>query len=217
MGFGNDSGNLYFARAHALCQKLHRNRMACRGSNRFVYFDTVPDCLDSVYRKIVGSIRRSKLSGLDRMLGLFFGIARACLLVILFYILISWMIPVDKQSDTLRESKYFQIAGSFAKPIEELIPESTLEIIREKTKQVSEQAEKADREEKAETEAKQHLEEQDETDELFEKLAQPQIKKKSAPAQKEKLKKPVKIEENFDGYKESERDNLDRLIENTME
>lgn len=161
--------------------------------------------------KIVGSIRRSKLSGLDRMLGLFFGIARACLLVILFYILISWMIPVDKQSDTLRESKYFQIAGSFAKPIEELIPESTLEIIREKTKQVSEQAEKA------ETEAKQHLEEQDETDELFEKLAQPQIKKKSAPAQKEKLKKPVKIEENFDGYKESERDNLDRLIENTME
>ncbi|MFR8204976.1 MAG: CvpA family protein [Alphaproteobacteria bacterium] len=82
--------------------------------------------------KIVGSIRRSKLSGLDRMLGLFFGIARACLLVILFYILISWMIPVDKQSDTLRESKYFQIAGSFAKPIEELIPESTLEIIREK-------------------------------------------------------------------------------------
>ena len=43
--------------------------------------------------KIVGSIRRSKLSGLDRMLGLFFGIARACLLVILFYILISWMIP----------------------------------------------------------------------------------------------------------------------------
>ena len=127
------------------------------------------------------------------------------------------MIPVDKQSDTLRESKYFQIAGSFAKPIEELIPESTLEIIREKTKQVSEQAEKADREEKAETEAKQHLEEQDETDELFEKLAQPQIKKKSAPTQKEKLKKPVKIEENFDGYKESERDNLDRLIENTME
>ena len=78
-----------------------------------------------------------------------------------------------------------------------------MEIIREKTKQVSEQAEKADREEKAETEAKQHLEEQDETDELFEKLAQPQIKKKSAPAQKEKLKKPVKIEENFDGYKES--------------
>lgn len=52
---------------------------------------------------------------------------------------------------------------------------------------------------------------------MFEKLAQPQIKKKSAPAQKEKLKKPVKIEENFDGYKESERDNLDRLIENTME
>ena len=151
---------------------------------------------------VVGKIRSSKLSGLDRMLGLFFGIVRAMLLVVLFYILISWMIPVDKQSDVLTKSKYFQLAGSFAKPLEDMIPEETLKIIKEKTKQVGEENEKAlaqkEQEEKSDNDA----------DELFEKLAQPQIKK----AVKEKAK--TQIKESFEGYKESERDNLDRLIEN---
>lgn len=151
---------------------------------------------------VVGKIRSSKLSGLDRTLGLFFGIVRAMLLVVLFYILISWMIPVDKQSDVLTKSKYFQLAGSFAKPLEDMIPEETLKIIKEKTKQVGEENEKAlaqkEQEEKSDNDA----------DELFEKLAQPQIKK----AVTEKAK--TQIKESFEGYKESERDNLDRLIEN---
>jgi len=154
--------------------------------------------------RLVGKIRSSKLSNIDRLLGLFFGIARAFLLVVLFYILVSWMIPIDKQSSVLRESKYFQIAGSFAEPIEKLIPESTLKIIYEKTKRVSEENErKLKDEEKREKEKR-------ETDELFEKLTQPQIKKKAA------VKAEENIKENFEGYKESERDNLDRLIENAL-
>lgn len=161
--------------------------------------------------KLVGKVRSSKLSGLDRMLGLFFGIARAFLLIILFYILVSWMIPEDKQSETLRGSKYFQIAGSFAKPIEELIPESTLELIREKTQQVNEEADEADEDKDAESSSAGEKEKTpDNTDELFKKLAQPQVKKASE-------KKKVEIKENFEGYKESERDNLDRLIETTIE
>ena len=154
--------------------------------------------------KIVGKIRSSKLSNVDRILGLFFGIARAFLLIILFYILVSWIIPVDKQSDVLLESKYFQIAGSFAQPIEDLIPESTLQLIREKTKQAGE---KVDAEEDKEDERSV---DKSDADELFEKLTQPQIKKAIK-------NKTDKIKENFDGYKASERDNLDRLIENTLE
>ena len=153
---------------------------------------------------IVGNIRSSKLSGLDRTLGLFFGIVRAMLLVVLFYILVSWMIPVEKQSDVLTQSRYFQLAGSFAKPLEEMIPEDTLKIIKEKTQQVGAENEKALNKEAEKDEEKTDTS----TDELFEKLAQPQIKK----AVKEKAK--TKIKENFEGYKESERDNLDRLIEN---
>ena len=48
--------------------------------------------------KIVSKIRSSKLSGLDRTLGLFFGIARAFLLIILLNILISWIVPKERQS-----------------------------------------------------------------------------------------------------------------------
>lgn len=149
--------------------------------------------------KVVGKVRSSKLSNLDRMLGLFFGIVRAALLVVLFNILINWMIPKDKQAEVLKESKYFNIAESFAKPIEDLIPESTLNLIKDKAKQSQIVEENEERK----------LEKQRENDELFEKLAQPQIKK---------VKKEIveKVKENFDGYKETERDNLDRLIENSL-
>ena len=85
---------------------------------------------------VVGKIRTSKLSGLDRLLGLFFGIVRAFLLIVLMYILISWMMPVKSQPDLLRKSKYFQIAGNFAEPIEKLIPKDTLDAIKEKTSEV---------------------------------------------------------------------------------
>ncbi len=145
---------------------------------------------------VVGKIRTSKLNGMDRMLGLFFGIARAFLLVVLFYILVSWMIPADRQSETLTKSKYFQLAGKFAQPLEEMIPEETIKLIKEKTKTSDEQKTEEEKDEESEVDA------------LFEKLAQPKVKKEV----KEKNKQVIK--ENFGGYKESERDNLDRLIEN---
>lgn len=157
---------------------------------------------------LVSKIRSSKLSSLDRTLGLFFGVARAALLVILFYILISWIIPVEKQSDVLTQSKYFQLAGKFAAPIEELIPEDTLKIIREKT-QAAAADEETEEEEEKNVSGKPAASAKD-ADDLFERLAQPKIKK----AKKEAV---VKIKENFEGYKDSDRGNLDRLIETTAE
>ncbi len=136
---------------------------------------------------ITSKIRSSKLSGLDRTLGLFFGIMRAFLLVILFNILVNWTIPADKQSEILTESKYFQLAGKFAKPVEEMIPPETLDIIKSKAQQLSP-------EEKEQQKAKDSAE-------LFEKLAQPQVKK-SAESKNDNQ-----------GYKETERDSLERLIE----
>lgn len=144
--------------------------------------------------QIIGKIRTSKLNGLDRFLGLFFGLMRACLLIILFNIMVNWIIPEDKQSDVLTKSKYYQIAGSFAKPVEEMIPEETLNLIKEKTKDFNE------------TKAAKENKEDDESAVLFEKLAQPRIKKTvkdtSAP-----------IKEEVKGYQNSEREDLDRLFD----
>lgn len=136
---------------------------------------------------ITTKIRTSKLSGLDRLLGLFFGIMRAFLLIILFNILVNWMIPVEKQSEILTESKYFRLAGNFAKPVEELIPQDTLDMIKTTTESLSPE--------------QQNKQKEQDSFALFEKLAQPQIKKSS------------KEEEKSAGYKESERESLDRLID----
>ena len=143
--------------------------------------------------QVIGKIRTSKLNGLDRMLGLFFGVMRAFLLVILFNIMVSWIIPADKQSEVLQESKYYQLAGSFAKPLEEMIPQETLDLIKEKTQSLSK-------------EEKETTKDEDSSQELFEKLAQPKIKKTIK-------NKTSELKEDFGGYHKSERDDLDRLID----
>ena len=162
---------------------------------------------------VVGKIRTSKLSGLDRMLGLFFGVVRAFLLVVLMYILISWMMPVKSQPDLLEKSKYFQIAGNFAEPIEKLIPKDTLDAIKEKTVEAGltdDEEEEKPAEKKPAEKAKDK--DKSDVDALFEKLAQPQIEK-----MRDDKKKLQKIKEDFEGYNAYERDNLNRLIENTVE
>lgn len=163
---------------------------------------------------IVSKIRSSKLGGLDRLLGLFFGIMRAFLLVILLYILINWMMPADRRPEIFKNSKYFNLAGEFATPIENLIPKETLDMIRKKTDDMNRKLIPADKKEiKPEEEpAPETKGKSDDADALFEKLAQPQVKK----ILKDK-KQPEKIHEDFKGYNNSERDNLDRLIENTLE
>lgn len=163
---------------------------------------------------IVSKIRSSKLSSLDRIMGLFFGIIRAFLLVILMYIMVSWMMPKKSQPELLQKSKYFNIAGEFAAPIEKLIPKATLDAIREKSTEVGlgeNKTEDKDQETKAEKKEIQ-TKDKNEVDVLFEKLAQPQIEK-----MREDKKKLEKIKEDFDGYNNHERNNLDRLIENTLQ
>ncbi len=157
--------------------------------------------------KIVGKIRTSKLSGLDRTLGLFFGVIRAFFLIILVNILISWIVPQEKQSAVFKESKYFNLAGEFAKPIENLIPEATLDKIKDKTQNSEFFKEKEENDSKAEKKPAEKKKEKNDSDILFEKLARPAVEKTKKKAVK-------KIEENFDGYNNTERANLDRLIEN---
>ncbi len=158
--------------------------------------------------KMIGKVRSSKLSALDRMLGLLFGVLRACLLVILFNIIVTWMLPEESKSGIFKESRYFTLAGKFAEPLESLIPQSTIDLIRNKSSEVGlgESKKTQDKSEESSKEENETQKNQKEIDELFEKLAQPKIEK----AVKEKVR-------NFDGYKDKETDNLDRLIENTAD
>lgn len=158
--------------------------------------------------KLIGKIRSSKLSALDRILGLLFGVVRACLIVILFNILVSWILPEESKEGMFKDSRYFTIAGEFAKPIEGLIPEETKNLIKDKSFSHSKK-DKTEKNKKEKVEKQEKTQEQKEIDELFEKLAQPQIEKVINQADDEK--------DEFDGYKENQTDNLDRLIEATVE
>ena len=143
---------------------------------------------------VIGKVRSSKLSGMDRLLGLFFGILRAFLLIILLYILVGWIIPKQSQPESFKQSKYFQLAGSFAEPIEKLIPQSTKDKVHSQVN--------------ADKEVSPGVELNSDLDDLFEKLTQPQVKKKE-------VKKPTV--DKSKGYNKSEQKSLDRLIEMTVE
>ena len=170
-----------------------------------------------ITESLIGKIRGSKLSSVDRILGLFFGLMRAFLIVILINILVSWCMPPEKQPEVLKKSKYYQLAGEFAKPIEGLIPQETLDTIKKKTDEYIGTKEEKQDEEKTKEEKKKL-----EADELFNRLAKPEIEKKSEKIKeqvKESVKKEAKekakekIKEDFSGYNNNERENLERLID----
>lgn len=151
---------------------------------------------------IVDKIRSSKLSSLDRMLGLFFGVVRACILVILFNIMVGWIIPAEDQPEMFKDSKYFQLAGSFAEPIEKLIPKD--KFMKEDEKPDEKDEKKNDKNDKKDSVISEDM------DKLFDKLVQPKVEKKS---DKDKDSK----EKSSDGYNKSEQNSLDRLIEMNVE
>lgn len=155
--------------------------------------------------KMIGKVRSSKLSSLDRVLGLLFGVLRACLLVILFNILMTWMLPEESKSGIFKESRYFTLAGKFAEPLESLIPDSTIDLIRNKSSEIG--LGEKDKKEADEKEAnKEEKKSQKEIDDLFQKLAEPQIEKITDKAKAKT--------EDFKGYQEKEAETLDTLIEN---
>ena len=148
--------------------------------------------------QIINKIRSSKLSTIDRLLGLFFGIVRACILIILFNILAGWMLPPDEQPDLFKESKYYQLAGDFAEPIEKMLPQELFESVKEQQEAVAKEEEKS----------KEESVLSEDMNNLFDKLLQPKVEKKKSKEDEEKAS---------EGYNKSEQKSLDRLIELSIE
>ena len=147
--------------------------------------------------QIIDKIRSSKLSAIDRILGLFFGIVRAWILIILFNILVGWVMTPDEQPQVMKESKYFQMAGDFAEPVEKLLPKDLIE--------------EAQKENEKKSEEKEHEKVlSEDMDKLFDKLVQPKVESK-------KNKDSVSKNKKNEGYNKSEQKSLDRLIEMTVE
>lgn len=147
---------------------------------------------------ITHKIRGTKLSSVDRGLGFMFGALRAVLLVVLAYIFINWLIPKENQIDLLTESKCLTLVSGVADDVESLIPEKMMTELKDKAKVQSL---------KAMEEAEKKKEEK--TQDLFDKLTQPQTKKIE-----EEIKGDIESSvEEFEGYSEGQRDDINRLLE----
>lgn len=150
--------------------------------------------------KISSSIRQSKLSLLDRVFGLGFGVLRGIIVIILLVMMISALIPEDSKKGIFAESKFFVASESFVEPVKSMIPEETMESMQtqmeklgfgpKKTEEASadEQKEEADKEKKAEKDAKK-------TDDKSAKSSEEKAKKK--PAEEVKKKEKAEKKEKF--------------------
>ena len=108
--------------------------------------------------------------------------------------MVGWILTPEEQPEVFKKSKYFQLAGDFAEPIEKLLPKS------QKTEKEEEKAE-----EKSDSVLSEDI------DKLFDKLVQPKVENPDAKPKEE----PKKQEQG--GYNTNEQKNLDRLIEMTIE
>lgn len=114
--------------------------------------------------KISSSIRQSKLSPLDRIFGLGFGILRGALVVILLVMMVSALIPEDSKKGMFAESKLFVASEEFVEPVKSLIPEETLNSMQAQMEKLGFGAKKAEEEKEEEkSEVKEENENKAET------------------------------------------------------
>lgn len=142
--------------------------------------------LSLLSHQISRHVRGSALSAVDRSLGFVFGIARGAVLVCLSYLLITWVWPPPEQPDWLRDARTLPAVATGAEMLRGLVPDATRDRAAVEAAAARERAERAAAEE------------------ALRRLAtpRPDAGKNDAPA----------IDT---GYKDRERTDLERLIENS--
>lgn len=129
--------------------------------------------------------------------------------------MIGWMMPEKTQPKGVARVKILQIGRILCQTAGRNAAGRNLGEYPRKTRSWGEKEQKAEPESQTQKGSAQKTRRRpgDDAEELFDKLARPQIKKSSG--RPENASKPVA--KNSDGYNKNERDNLDRLIENTIE
>ncbi len=102
--------------------------------------------LTLVNAQITKSLRKSALSGLDRTLGLFFGVFRAVLLICVVFLVAK--IPFSaKQIDAAADKNFtMPYIEKSADMLEKIIPDSLLDDLNKKPRKLAKQAEKKSKE-----------------------------------------------------------------------
>lgn len=83
--------------------------------------------------KLASSVRSSKLSAIDRILGFVFGVARGALIVVLIALMLSTMAPNETKKGIFAESLIYKQAEVYVEPLKNMIPQSWIDMVKEKS------------------------------------------------------------------------------------
>ncbi|WP_455373511.1 CvpA family protein [Limibacillus halophilus] len=136
-------------------------------------------------------VKESALGALDRSLGFVFGLVRGAVLVCLCWLLLSWVLPAEERPEWVQEAKSLPLIEVGAEALAALVPEDIREESIEAVESARETTGEAVREKV-----------QEEVDRQMEEMIAPRSNQEN---QDEGAK--------GDGYSESEREQLDTLIE----
>ncbi|MBR3675932.1 MAG: CvpA family protein [Alphaproteobacteria bacterium] len=109
--------------------------------------------------KLASSVRSSKLSAIDRILGFVFGVARGALIVVLIALMLSTMAPNETKKGIFAESQIYKQAEIYVEPLKNMIPQSWIDTVKEKSaslgfgKSAEEEEETEDKQETADNTA----------------------------------------------------------------
>ena len=109
--------------------------------------------------KLASSVRSSKLGAIDRILGFVFGVARGALIVVLIALMLSTMAPNETKKGIFAESQIYKQAEIYVEPLKNMIPQSWIDTVKEKSaslgfgKSAEEEEEAEDKQETADNTA----------------------------------------------------------------
>jgi membrane protein required for colicin V production len=84
-------------------------------------------------------IKGDKITSIDRSFGFVFGAARGYLLISIVYLIVSWLMPEEKQPEWLKEANTKPILVYGAGLIKEAIPQEQRDLMEKKTQETAEQ------------------------------------------------------------------------------
>lgn len=88
-------------------------------------------------------IKGEHITSIDRSFGFLFGAARGYLLISIIYLIVSWLLPEEKQPAWLKEANTKPALAYGADMVKNLIPEEQRELMEKKAKSAQENSEDA--------------------------------------------------------------------------
>lgn len=135
-----------------IARQYIRIEMIAYGAAAAVLFVVALVILNLIFGRISRGVQNSSLSALDRTLGFLFGLFKGGVLVSVAYLFFSWLVPPDSQPQWLQTARTRPLLTTGAAMLDEMIPASLrteamgqVDMTRERARQAIEAKEALDR------------------------------------------------------------------------